>query len=97
MLACVRPAKGGVFVDLLVSAGSREVGFGLDEASGRMRVWVREAAEGNRANRAVLKAVGEVLGSCELVSGASSRRKTVLVRGLSAEKAADLIKKLNIN
>ncbi len=96
----LRTSKHGVLVELRVRPGSSRGGMaGMRE--GRLLVAVHAPPEGGRANREALKTLAEVLGvptsALELVRGASSRDKTVLLRGMDlAEVEVRLRKYLTI-
>jgi hypothetical protein len=84
MLDCVRDGKEGVYIDLRVAPGSKKEGLGYDAFAKRLRVKVTSPAVDGKANREVLKLLVGVLGSCELVFGQKSRKKTILVRNADA-------------
>lgn len=74
----VRAAKGGVLVEVHVSpaAGDDSVSF----TGGVLRVRTRAPPELGKANAAVIRLLKTVIGSCEIVRGHGSRRKTVYVK-----------------
>jgi uncharacterized protein (TIGR00251 family) len=96
MLEGIRPGRGGVLIDLQVTPGARKTSISYDSALGRLKVRVRAPADKGKANSAVLEALKEVFGRCELVSGALSHRKTVLVRDGDLQEIGGLIKKMMI-
>ena len=67
-------------------------GLAPDIAGVRLRVAVTEAAEDGRANRAVCALLADALGigtsQVSVLQGASSRQKTLLAQGDSAQLAA---------
>lgn len=77
-------------IRLHVSPGSRRPAVAGRHGDAR-KVRVTAAPERGRANAAVVRLVAEALGvaraDVELVSGAGSREKVVLVHGLAAEGA----------
>jgi uncharacterized protein (TIGR00251 family) len=82
-------ADGGVVVPLRVRAGSRRTGLaGVHD--GALRIDVTAAPERGKANRAVVELLSEVLGvakrDVQLVSGATSSSKRVLVVSLGVEE-----------
>lgn len=83
------PDEGCLLQVKVVPRASRNAVLGW-QADGKLAVRVTSPPEGGRANEALLRLLAEVLGlprrSVVLVSGGASRRKTVLVRGLTEEK-----------
>jgi hypothetical protein len=71
----------------VVPGSSRDVVGGLHD--GALRVRTTAPADGGKANRAVAGLVASRLGAdrAEVLSGHSSRRKRILVRGLTAAAA----------
>jgi uncharacterized protein (TIGR00251 family) len=96
MLEGIRPGSGGVIIDLQVTPGARKTSISYDSTLGRLKVKVRAPADKGKANSAVLEALKEVFGRCDLVSGALSHKKTVLVRNGKLSEIEDLIKKMMI-
>jgi uncharacterized protein (TIGR00251 family) len=92
MLECFRPCKDGVMIDIWVTPNSKKDGLMYDEGSKRLRVWTREPAIKGRANNAVLRKFSGIFGNCELVSGKLSRRKTILINGVSVDDAKRMLK-----
>lgn len=90
----VKPARDGVALEVEVVPGSRESRFpcGFNEWRGRIEAKVRAPPEDGKANAELCGLVAEALGvpasSVSVTSGATSRRKTVGVRGLGAEAVA---------
>lgn len=89
----VQPSEGGVrlLLDAAPGAGHARFPDGFDPWRGRLGIRVREPARDGRANAAVLALVAEFYGVASsevtLESGASDRRKAVLVRGVSLADA----------
>ena len=83
MYTPVRASEGGVYLSFHVIASARE--DSLKYAGGQLRVKVSCAPEGGRANRAVLKLLKPVFGSCELATGGKSRGKTVYIPNTSLD------------
>ena len=75
-----------VTVDVLVvpNASTTQV---IGRHGDRIRLRVSAAPEGGKANRAVEKLLAEVTGAerAEIVSGASSRAKTLRLRGVAIQ------------
>jgi uncharacterized protein (TIGR00251 family) len=81
-------ADGGVVIPVRVRAAARRTGLaGVHD--GALRIDVTAAPEKGKANRAVVELLSEVLGvakrDVQLVSGATSSSKRVLVAGLGLE------------
>jgi hypothetical protein len=90
----LRPHPEGVLLDILVQprASRPRVGPVHD---GRLKVAVTAPPVEGAANRAVVDLLADLFdcprGQIEVMSGASGRRKTVLVRGQTVESAARLL------
>ena len=92
-----RVTAQGVSVVVKVQPKSRRPGIqGLapDIAGVRLRMAVTEAAEDGRANRAVCALLADALGigasQVSVLQGATSRQKTLLAQGDSAQLAAKI-------
>ena len=86
----LRSSKDAVLLAVRAQPGARKEGLaGLH--GGRLRVKVRAAAEGGKANAAIEEVVAEAFGlpksAVRLVSGASSRSKELALEGLELEQA----------
>ncbi|MDI6872958.1 MAG: DUF167 domain-containing protein [Actinomycetota bacterium] len=86
----LRPSKRGALLDLRVRPGSSRSGA-VEVREGRLVLAVHAAPEAGKANREALKILSGMLGvaasELELVRGASSRNKTVLLKGMTLEEA----------
>lgn len=86
--ASLKPAKDGVALEVEVVPGSRESRFpaGFNPWRGRLEAKVRAPPEDGKANAELCALVADALGvpasSVAVTSGATSRRKTLTVRGL---------------
>ena len=86
----LRAHPDGVVVDAWVVPGAARTevaGF----YGGALRVRVSAAAEGGKANRAAARLIARALGGrrAEVIAGAASRGKQVLVTGVTVEAAAE--------
>lgn len=85
MVAVSENADGCVLA-VRAQPGARKAGV-LGEQAGALKVAVTAPPEGGRANKALVEALREMLGlkrsQVELRSGATSRDKTFLIRGLT--------------
>lgn len=93
-----RAAEGGVCVAVKVQPKSRRPGLqgqAPDIDGTRLRIGVTEAAEDGRANKAACAALAEAMGlasaAVTVAQGATSRQKTLLVRGDPAHLSATLV------
>ncbi len=82
------PRPDGVVIAVKVQPRARRTGvLGVVASAGgpRLRIGVNEPPEDGKANKAVraalAKAVGVPRGSVEIISGATSREKTILISG----------------
>lgn len=86
----------GVLVRIVAQAGARRNEI-RGEHAGALKISVTAAPEKGKANQAILQMLRDALGlapsSVELVSGATSRRKQVRIRGVSG---ADLRQRLDL-
>lgn len=86
----VKPAKEGASLEVEVVPGSRESRFpaGFNAWRGRVEAKVRAPPEDGKANAELCGLVADALGvaasSVTVSSGHTSRRKTLLVRGMEA-------------
>lgn len=64
---------------------------------GALRVRVSVPAEGGRANQAAARLVARALGgkSGDVLAGSASRRKRILVRGVTREAAEERLRELS--
>lgn len=91
----LRAHPDGVVVEAWVVPGAARSGIvGLHD--GALRVRVSAPAEGGKANRAAARLIARALGGRrgEVVAGAGSRRKQVLVAGVSGDVAAERLRGL---
>lgn len=86
--------RGGIYIDLQVQPKSRDPGVS-GTVGERLKISVAAPAEGGKANEATVIAVAELLGvprgSVSLVSGKTTRRKRVHIRGIDSATARRLI------
>lgn len=77
----IRPVKGGVEVDIMVTPNAKQAGVGeVDRWRKRLVVKVKALPSEGRANKAVIELLSEVFGvRVEIVHGHTERHKTVLV------------------
>lgn len=90
----LKPAKEGTALEVEVVAGSREGRFpaGFNAWRGRLEAKVRAPPEAGQANAELCALVADALGApgaaVRVSSGHASRRKTLLVRGLTPAACA---------
>jgi uncharacterized protein len=93
----IRATKDGTVVDFEVSPGSRsaEVPSGYNPWRKRIEVKLKAQPEKGKANDELIKALSDIFKvpstSIEITSGATNSRKSVLVRGISAEAATKVL------
>ena len=88
----VRTSKDGVIVDLQVIPSAREDSIRL--VDGVLKVKTTEPADKGKANKAVLKALKPLFGAAEIISGHTSRRKTIIVRNMVLDDVKAVLKGL---
>jgi uncharacterized protein (TIGR00251 family) len=94
-----RPHSKGVTAEVRLTPGARKEGiFGIaDAGDGKqaLKISVRAVPEDGRANKALLSLLADEWNlpksALSLLSGAASRRKTVLVEGDSKSLMAELL------
>ena len=93
----VRQLSGGVAIDLEVIPGSKsiKVPSGYNPWRKRIEVRLTQAAQKGKANRQLIQKLSEVLKLKEsdliLISGQTSHKKTVLIKGMDAEQILTLL------
>ena len=88
----LREHPEGVVVEVWVVPGSsRELVGGIHD--GALRVRTTAPAHGGEANRAVARLVAAAVGGRRgrIISGRASRRKQVLVEGVGADAASEIL------
>jgi len=92
MYKCFRESKDGCVVEIEVVPNSKVFRIGYNDSSGRLRVRIKAPAVKGKANKAVVKALSDLLDArCEIVAGNLSKKKTVLVRDCNV---GDVIKSI---
>jgi uncharacterized protein len=81
VLECVRQGRDGVYIDIHVVPGSKKEGVDYDAFGKRLHLKIKAPAVDGKANKGVLDYFSGLFGSCELVNGPASRKKTVFIRG----------------
>ncbi|MEM2976181.1 MAG: DUF167 domain-containing protein [Thermoplasmata archaeon] len=86
--AAIRPAEGGVVIEVETRPGSSTPGkLSYDSWRRKLRITLSERAEKGRANAELLECLSRILGvqarTLSIASGARSRRKCVFVAGLA--------------
>jgi uncharacterized protein (TIGR00251 family) len=95
MISLTEHAEGCI-LPVRAQPGARKAGV-LGEQAGALKIAVTAPPEDGRANKALAEALRDALGvkrsQVELVSGATSRDKRFLIRGVTK---ADLERRLNL-
>ncbi len=89
----VRQKNGGVLIDISVVPNSKKEGIFVEGDT--IRVRVKAPADKGKANKEVIKRLSKLFGACEMVSGASSRKKTVFVDGATIHDALRAIESIS--
>jgi uncharacterized protein (TIGR00251 family) len=93
----IRSTKEGSVIDFEVSPGSKsvEVPSGYNQWRKRIEVRLKAQPEKGKANDELIRALADIFKipstSVEIASGATNSRKTVLIRGISAEAVAKVM------
>ncbi len=93
----IRATKEGAVIDFEVTPGARsaEVPSGYNPWRKRIEAKLKAQPEKGKANDELIKALSDLFEvpstSIEIASGATNSKKSVLVRGISAETAAEML------
>lgn len=91
----LRATAEGILLSVKAQAGARRNAV-LGERAGSLCVAVTQAPEKGKANRAIAAVLAGAFkiakSKVELVAGETSRQKTFLLRGLTAEEAASRLR-----
>ena len=68
----------GTRIEVVVTPSSHRES--MEYEGGKLRIKVKAPPDKGKANKAVIKLICENLGECELISGASSKKKTFLIK-----------------
>jgi hypothetical protein len=94
----LRPAAGGIIIDLEVTPGARDtkVPSGYNEWRKRIEAKIREPPEKGRANDELLKSLSSLFNvpasRISIISGATDSRKSVKLNGLAMEDAINRLR-----
>ena len=94
MIECVKESRGGTILEVHVVPNSKREGIEYDEFSKRLRIKVCARALDGKANKWLIEYLTEILGPCELVSGQTSRKKSVFIPGKAPEEVISLLEGL---
>lgn len=90
-MIALREHPEGVILPIRAQPGARKTAL-IGEHGGALKLAVTAPPEDGRANAALIELVRELLGlkrsQVELIGGATSRDKTLLIRGLPADQIA---------
>jgi len=96
-LIALREHPEGVILPIRVQPGARKTAL-VGEHGGALKLAVTAPPEDGRANAALVDLVRELLGlkrsQVELIGGATSRNKSILIRGMPADQIAASVQKL---
>jgi len=81
MIESLRQVSGGVLVDIHVVPNSRKESVSYDEYTKKLKFKINSPAVEGKANKRLLEVLKDLFGPSEVVSGATSRNKTVLIIG----------------
>ncbi|MBN2250458.1 MAG: DUF167 domain-containing protein [Candidatus Altiarchaeota archaeon] len=94
MLECVRSGTDCVYIDVHVVPWSKKVGLSYDPYGKRLRVKTPARAMEGAANKSVAGVFAGFFGNCEVFSGLKSRKKTLLIGGVSCEVVSAFLEDL---
>jgi len=78
---CVKLGNLGAVIDVHVVPNSKKEGLSYDEFTKRLKVKISAQAIDGKANKRLVDYLSEIVGPCEIISGQTSRKKSVLVPG----------------
>jgi len=91
MTAPVREGRGGAVLEIKVQPKGSRSNIG-PVVEGRLKIAVTEPPDKGKANKAVVKLLAKKLtlapSRLEIISGETSRKKSVLITGMSAKEVA---------
>ncbi|WP_456328206.1 DUF167 domain-containing protein [Archaeoglobus sp.] len=89
----------GLIIEIDVSPNAKRTAVtGYDSWRNALKVSVKSPPKGGKANRELVEFLGEVFGcDVEIVKGEKSTKKVVLLKGLSLERALEVLKKHGIS
>jgi uncharacterized protein (TIGR00251 family) len=91
----LKARSDGVLLPVQAQPGARRNGL-IGIHAGRLKVAVTQVAEKGKANREILNVLVEALGikasAVELLSGGTSAKKAVLLRGMKMEDVAERVR-----
>jgi uncharacterized protein (TIGR00251 family) len=93
----IRATKDGVVVDFEVSPGAKsaEVPSGYNQWRKRIEAKIRAPPDKGKANDELINALSDLFGvpakDIEITSGATSSRKSILIRNISATDATKVL------
>lgn len=94
-----RPMNNMIMVDIIVSPKSSRQGVQMDD-SGRIKVYLNSPPVDGKANEECLKLLSKTLGVAKTMisieRGASGRKKTLKIFGISREELAERIGKADL-
>ncbi len=90
MFGCMEDAKEGVIIKIHTIPGSKSSKMSYIPLEKRLKVRVSSPAMKGKANREIIGIFSTLFGNCEIVSGMTSRKKTLLIRG----KRSDALKEI---
>jgi uncharacterized protein (TIGR00251 family) len=93
----LREHSEGVILPVRAQPGARKTAL-IGEHGGALKLAVTAPPEDGRANAALVELVRELFGlkrsQVELIGGATSRNKSILIRGMLADRILDSVQKL---
>jgi uncharacterized protein (TIGR00251 family) len=88
---CVKEGGLGAVIDVHVVPNSKKEGLSYDEFTKRLKVKISAPAVDGKANKRLQEYLSGIVGPCEIISGQTSRKKSVLVPGTPKDEVLSLL------
>ncbi len=81
-MASGKNRENTIVVEAKVKPSSKEEK--IEYSDGLLKIWVKEPADKDKANKSLIKLLKRAYGDCEIASGHRSRKKFIRFKGLKS-------------